>query len=144
MSEHVTAISKPFPIKQASSAAEEAPGCGRPEADACKKHCPPLFAMPKYTNTFFVLTMAFLTSNVALAGGVGQLSKFNSLLQTIIPWLQGLALLGCCYGFIRAGLMYNSGDPSAREQAKGAAIGSSVIAGAAIIIGFIAQQFGFN
>ncbi|MFH1810560.1 MAG: hypothetical protein ABIJ09_17595 [Pseudomonadota bacterium] len=76
------------------------------------------------------------------AGGVGgDMGRFGDLINTGITWLQGLALAGCAIGFIRSGVMYNSGDPQARDAAKGAAMGAAVVAGAVIIVQFVKGFF---
>ncbi|MFC1609851.1 TrbC/VirB2 family protein [Myxococcota bacterium] len=68
---------------------------------------------------------------------VGDMSRFSTLAQTAITWLQGLALVGCVLGFIRVGYMYNQGDDRAPTSLKNTAIGTAIVAGAAVIMQFI-------
>ena len=72
----------------------------------------------------------------------GQLpSGFSDLATTIVKFLQGIGVTISAIGFIVAGVKYNSGDPSAKEQAKNAVIGSALIAGAVVLAQFVKGFF---
>lgn len=75
------------------------------------------------------------------AAGVGGMSKFTDLMKTTMDWLQGVGLVVATGGFVLAGLRYVTGDQDAKQWAKSAFIGCALIAGAAVLVGFIKGFF---
>lgn len=87
---------------------------------------------------FLIAANLFLLSTCILAAGVGGgLDKFTNLIDTTCRWLQGLGLFAATGGLVLAGMRYISGEHDAKERVKSALIGSGIIFGASIIIGFI-------
>ena len=75
------------------------------------------------------------------AHAAGELGQFNALASGIVTFLQGIGLTISAIGFIIAGIKYNSGDQSAKDQAKNAIIGSAMIAGAVVLAQFVKGFF---
>lgn len=86
---------------------------------------------------FLIAANLFLLSTYVFAAGVGGMDRFTGLVDTTCKWLQGLGLAMAMGGFVLAGMRFLSGEHDAKEKVKSALIGSSIIAGASIIIGFI-------
>ena len=86
-------------------------------------------------------TTIYLWAANALAQ-VGDMARFNSLANTSISWLQGIALLGAVAGFVRVGYMYTQGDDRASQSLKNTGIGAAIIAGATILMQFVKTQLG--
>lgn len=86
--------------------------------------------LPLATTLFF--------ANPAAAQG---LESFQNLTQTVITVLQAIGLTAAAGGFIFAGLKFNSGAPDAKDSAKNALIGSSLIAGAVVLVQFVRGFF---
>lgn len=90
---------------------------------------------------FVVVLMIVFISVSAFAGGLGGMSKFSDLVKTAVDWLQGIGLAVAIGGVVLAGMRFISGEPDAKERVKSALIGSGIIAGASVIVGFIKGFF---
>jgi hypothetical protein len=73
--------------------------------------------------------------------GIAGMTKFNTLVSTTVTWITGLALLLGIGGFVRAGIKWMAADQDAWEKTKGAFIGSAIVAGGSVIVGFIKGFF---
>lgn len=88
----------------------------------------------------FFFVAVYLWTDRALAQAIGTMTRFNTLANTSISWIQGLALLGAVLGFVRVGYMYTQGDQHASESLKNTGIGAAIIAGATILMQFVKTQ----
>lgn len=86
-----------------------------------------------------LLTLVVFAASPAYAQNAP--AGFNELAGSIVKLLQGIGITISAIGFIVAGIKYNSGDPSAKDQAKNAVIGSALIAGAVVLASFVKGFF---
>lgn len=86
-----------------------------------------------------VVALVALSTPAYAAGAIP--AQFNELADTIVKFLQGIGITISAIGFIVAGIKYNSGDQSAKDQAKNAIIGSALIAGAVVLAQFVKGFF---
>lgn len=87
-----------------------------------------------------LVTLIVVAASPAYAQGQVP-TAFGDLATSIVKFLQGIGITISAIGFIVAGIKYNSGDPSAKEQAKNAVIGSALIAGAVVLAQFVKGFF---
>ena len=88
-----------------------------------------------------ILLIGVFVSVSVFAGGIGGMNKFSELVKTAVDWLQGIGLAVAIGGVVLAGMRFISGEPDAKERVKSALIGSGIIAGASVIVGFIKGFF---
>lgn len=79
----------------------------------------------------FPVLFVMLASSQAYAASE---SDVTSGLVRLLTWAQGIALLLCVLGFMKAGMMLNDGDQSAPKALKWAALGTAVVALAVVIV----------
>ena len=89
----------------------------------------------------FQVFVVFVSIVLVAGDAHAQLDQFDNLATTIVKILQGIGIAISAIGFIVAGVKFNSGDPSAKDQAKNAVIGSALIAGAVILAQFVKGFF---
>ena len=91
------------------------------------------------SHILIVVALVVLASPAYAAGDVP--AQFSDLATSIVKFLQGIGITISAIGFIVAGIKYNSGDQSAKEQAKNAVYGSALIAGAVVLAQFVKGFF---
>ncbi len=91
------------------------------------------------SHVVLVVALVVLATPAHAAGDVP--AQFADLANSIVKFLQGIGITISAIGFIVAGIKYNSGDQSAKDQAKNAVIGSALIAGAVVLAQFVKGFF---
>ena len=93
----------------------------------------------RLSHVVVVVALIALATPAHAAGDVP--AQFADLANSIVKFLQGIGITISAIGFIVAGIKYNSGDQSAKDQAKNAVVGSALIAGAVVLAQFVKGFF---
>ena len=101
----------------------------------------------KKINWPVVITLTMMASTVlADASGLGQtgsgdqLDKITSLADTVLSWVQGIALIGGAISLAFAGYTISTGSSEGSSKLKMAIIGLIVTASAVVIAQFVKGQ----